>query len=432
MHPPPDSPGPTGPDPDRPPTPSRATASWPRSTQRRRGARLLGLDAARGLAVLGMFVAHFNPYQTFPDSTLQAIVSGRSAGLFAVLAGITTALLSGADDPPAGAAMRERRVRLAVRAVLLFGLGLALTALGTSVKEILTAFAALFLLALPILRVRPVLLAAAAALLAVLGPVVSFLLRAGIVGDEGVGETIAPWHLTSPAGIAHAALVLTVTGVYPLLTWAPFLLAGMAIGRLPLREAAVRRALVLGGATVTAACYGLSWLLTGPLGGYALMAADLGTDVAEARRLATTAIGAVPTVHPVALLTTAGHSGAPLEIGGVIGLSMVLLGVLLVLGDRVPGPLTPLIAVGSLALTCYVGHIVVIAILGPELLARLFIEHLYLVLVAMVVGALVLATVWRSRLGQGPLERPISYLCRRIAAPAAPRHLHPSEHRRPT
>ena len=202
--------------------------------------RLVGLDAARGLAVLGMYVAHFNPYQTFPDSTVQALVSGRSAALFAVLAGITTALLSGGSRPPSGPGMRERRLRITVRALLLFGIGLLLSALDVPVKEILTAYGALFLLALPLLRMRPRPLALAAAVAAVTGPVLSYVLRSTVLGPGGAGETLAPGDLTSVAGLGHGLVVLTVTGVYPLLTWLPFLLAGMAGGGPPPRAAARR------------------------------------------------------------------------------------------------------------------------------------------------------------------------------------------------
>ncbi|RZT88660.1 uncharacterized protein DUF1624 [Pseudonocardia sediminis] len=392
--------------------------------------RLIGLDAARGLAVLGMFVAHFNPYQTFPDSMLQALVSGRSAGLFAVLAGITTALLSGGSRPPSGLDMRERRLRIAVRAVLLFAVGLVLSAMDVSVKEILTAYGALFLLALPLLRVRPRHLAVAAAVSAVAGPVLSYALRSGVVGANGAGETMVFGNFTGPAALGNGLLVLTVTGVYPLLTWLPFLLAGMAVGRLRLGEAAVRRRLVVAGVSLTVAAYGLSWLLMNPLGGFARIAAATGTDVARAREAATTAVGVVPTVHPAALLTTASHSGAPLEIAGVVGLALAIVGILLVLADRAPRVFAPLTAVGRVALSAYVGHIVVIWALGPDLIARLFISTGYLLLVVMVVGTTGLAAVWTRWAGQGPLERPVSHLSKSAAALLIRRHRRHPENRR--
>src|SRR5690606_11520134 len=59
------------------------------------GTRIDGLDLARGLAVLGMFVAHVGTAgNAYPPTEVGQLADGRSAALFALLAGVSVALLS--------------------------------------------------------------------------------------------------------------------------------------------------------------------------------------------------------------------------------------------------------------------------------------------------------------------------------------------------
>lgn len=362
--------------------------------------RLAGIDVARGIAVLGMFAAHFNPYQLDMNDWLRQLVNGRSAALFALLAGVSVALISGGPAPRSGAECRVRRIRLAVRAVLLFGFGLLLTALGTPVKEILTVYGVLFLLAIPLLRLRTRPLAVSAGVLAALGPVLSFALRGTVVPRYERGGTPGFADFSSWHGLADVLRGLLLTGPYPVLTWLPFLLAGMAVGRLELRDTVVRvRLLVIGIGTAVFA-YGLSWLLLGPLGGYQRM--SVGED--RARAMADTALGAVPTADPEFLLITTGHSGAPLEIVATIGCAMGVIGASLLAADRFRRMLTPLASIGALALTGYAGHIVVIFVIGFEDFVHIAARTGYLSLVVLIVGTAIGTTCWRRWIGRGPLE----------------------------
>ncbi|WP_165967946.1 DUF418 domain-containing protein [Saccharopolyspora elongata] len=367
--------------------------------------RLVGIDVARGIAVLGMFVAHFNPAQLDRGDWLQQLVSGRPAALFAVLAGISVALLSGGSRPRRGAALRADRARLATRAVLLFALGLALTSLGTPVKEILTAYGVLFLLAIPLLAVPPLILGCAGAALAVLGPIASFFLRSTVITGSEPGATPAFEDFLTGDGSVRVMEMLLVTGVYPVLTWLPFVLVGLSIGRLDLRSTAIRLRLLVVGSALAVLAHGVSWLLLNPLGGYARIAATLGTNPEHARDVATTTVGTVPTGDAAFLLTTAPHSGAPLEIFAATGAAMALIGAALLLAERFPRTLRPPAAVGALALTCYAGHVLVIHLIGYEGMVFLLTEWAYLPLLVLIVGTTAAAMAWRTWLGRGPLER---------------------------
>ena len=67
--------------------------------------------------------------------------NGRSSILFAVLAGVSLALLSGRTDPVRGDDLVRARTRILVRAAWVFAIGGALEALGTDVDIILGVYA---------------------------------------------------------------------------------------------------------------------------------------------------------------------------------------------------------------------------------------------------------------------------------------------------
>lgn len=339
------------------------TASGPRP-----GARLVGVDATRGLAVLGMFTAHVG--SAGPDfwtgtGWFQA-ADGRSAATFALLAGLSAALLSGGTTPPGhqtgdgAAALRSARVRILVRAALLLPIGAFLIALGTPVAVILPSYAVMFALLVPFLRVPPAWLLAVAGAVAVVGPPVALAGRA-VLSDDTDG-------LPQPVD-------LLVGEHYPVVVWFAYLLVGLAVGRLDLSSPTTTRRLAVVGAVALAVGYGSA----------AVALRVLPADASVLR----------------ALLTSEPHADTTPEVIGNIGVSLLVLAALLALGRTAPTLLAPLAATGALALTAYVVHIIVIAALGDD--AVWGPENTDLV--AFVLVTLVATTAWRATLGRGPLER---------------------------
>src|SRR5215217_1575347 len=139
-----------------------AAAPPPGRTPEARGpqrpGRVIGLDVARALAVFGMLGAHVGGVPAdvvaAPSSWL-GVVHGRSSVLFAVLAGVSLALLTGRTMAPAGEELVRARTRILVRAAWVFAIGVALEALGTDIDIILGVYGILFVLALPFLRWPP-------------------------------------------------------------------------------------------------------------------------------------------------------------------------------------------------------------------------------------------------------------------------------------
>ena len=83
-----------------------------------REGHLVGIDVARTVALVGMIATHVLDGRTTTGelTTVQWLAGGRASALFAVLAGISIALMSGGAQPVRG---RTRTVLgLAARAVL--------------------------------------------------------------------------------------------------------------------------------------------------------------------------------------------------------------------------------------------------------------------------------------------------------------------------
>jgi uncharacterized membrane protein YeiB len=104
-----------------------------------------------------------------------------------------------------------------------------------------------------------------------------------------------------------------------------------------------------------------------------------------------------------ALLTDQPHRQMPLWMLGSIGSSCAVLGGMLLLADRLPRTTWPLVATGQLALTVYVGHLLLLAAL-PDLLKREEVAEAFVTVGVFVLLTVATCTLWRAVLPRGPLE----------------------------
>ena len=252
---------------------------------RSRTGRLLGVDAARAIALVGMFATHILPLHDAEDApTLTGLLAdGRSSALFAVLAGVGVALSTGGPRRPTEArAHLAGAAGLIVRGLLVGLLGLWLIGFDSPVAVILPYYGLLFVVAATLLRLSAPVLAAGAVLSCGLAPVLSHLLRSGLPAGPGPQPELAA--LAQPGQLF---VTLALTGYYPVLPWTTYLLAGMAVGRLDLRRARVAAGLLIGGTVLAAAAaIGSRWLL-GARGG----ATALGAEALAQRNYGTTPDG---------------------------------------------------------------------------------------------------------------------------------------------
>ncbi|WP_030251102.1 DUF418 domain-containing protein [Streptomyces violens] len=365
--------------------------------------RLVGVDLARGLAVLGMFTVHAGPEPsaTGPLAPLVEATYGRSSALFALLAGFTLVLMTGRPTPRTGRPGRQAAARVLIRAAVLFVFGMALVALDSQVDVILAYYALLFVFVLPLYRWRAASLAVAAAATALVLPQVLYLIKLAIDGGSWSDTVIAAdplARLTDSDGV----LDLMFTGPYPVLTWIPFLLAGMAVAKLDLSRAAVRTRLALTGVGLAVLGYGGSWLALHLVpGAYAAVAANTDGDSPSSAWWSET-VGEPTDNFREWLLVAAPHSQTTPSIVGATGVALAVLAGCLVAVDRLPRfrrLATPVTAVGMVSLSAYVLHIVVIRAVWKEDLPGSWTELFLFFAVTML-----LAVVWTRLFRRGPLE----------------------------
>lgn len=364
--------------------------------------RVIGVDLARGLALIGMMATH--AYGAALDDndnpTLATVVAGgRAATLFVLVAGVSLAFLSGGRTRVRGAKRTGASVGLAVRAVLVGAIGLTLGYLGelNGIDGILPLYGVLFLLAIPLLRCPPVVLLGIAAAATALGPVLIVATAdAGLPGSDGADDPTFTALFTDPLGLL---IQLSLTGTYPAVIYLAYLCVGLVIGRLDLSSRRTGWWLLAGGAALAVVARAVSALLLYPMGGLARLIEqdELGTDPAEVATLLWEPDLSTSWWY---LALPAPHSHTPVDMLHIVGSAAAVLGTALLL-TRVPAIarlLWPVAAAGSMSLTVYSAHLVFLATGVLE-------DDPLLLLLAMALGALVLATLWRQWFSQGPLEK---------------------------
>ena len=322
--------------------------------------RVFAIDVARGLAIIGMFVAHVIPRA----GDAELLVDGRSSILFATLAGVSLGIMTGSAHPLSRGQRSDRVVGIVLRALFLFLLGVVLSSLHSGVAVILHFYALMFLLLIPMLFLRRW-------LLGLLG--VGFLVGAPLLGAaQGEVDADAP-------PVSYFVDYFFLNGTYPVLIWMPFLLAGLIIARCDLARPKTQVALVGFGASAAVAGYGAAFVVPG--------------------------------------IDAEAHSGSIAELLGSGGFAVLLIGALLwltavergALARTLHGILRPIAATGSMALTVYTLQIIALAVVagGTE------IDYPgWPLLVGMLLLTVLGAGLWRHFLGKGPLERLLAWLTR--------------------
>ncbi len=383
--------------------------------------RILGLDVARGLAILGMAGAHVGVTEAFEwgdPTTWTDLVHGRSSILFALLAGVSIALMTGRDVLPERERVPSIRLNLVGRGAVIFVIGLALELLNTPIAVILTLYGLLYVAVIPVLRWRPWQLLLGAAVLALAGPALLALLSAVALQPFG-------------AGIGFA-----LYGTYPITVWLALVLGGMALGRLRVQELRTAVVALVVGVVLAAIGYGLGALGAGAgLGGTGSLSSstsgysgsesieilpDESLDSLPVESLSSSFIpdDAMPPSgwesYPEALAATDPlgsmvravfavdpHSGGTAEILGSGGFALAVVALCLLLSRPLRWLLLPLGALGSMPLTAYSLHVVsVVVVAGP---GGFIADNAFWALTAL--ALLMVTTLWAMFVGRGPLER---------------------------
>ncbi|MGD6978685.1 heparan-alpha-glucosaminide N-acetyltransferase domain-containing protein [Citricoccus sp. CH26A] len=360
--------------------------------------RLIGIDAARGLALIGLMAIHILPEEAESGgpSLTWTLFAGDSAALFALLAGVGLALSTGGRAPHQGRTLMSDQVGLAVRAVIIGIIALVIAALQPEdppVVSILLYYAVFFLLAIPFLALRPMALFISAGVFAVVSPLLMQSMYEGLPDSSGYNHTLVMFFTEPTATLSE----LLLTGAYPALTFMAFILAGLGLGRLDLRSTRVQAMMAGIGAAMAIVANLVSSLLLYAFGGYGALldTEDMTMDSLDDALAFGPDILYNTSFWWQAIATP--HSGTTLAIASSLGIAMAALGVLLLLGARYGRFLTPLAAMGSMTLTLYSTHLL-------ALIPEVHYEAPVLWFVVQVGAAAAFAWFWHQSFRRGPLE----------------------------
>lgn len=379
-------------------------------------ARVIGIDVARGLALASMLAVHVFP--TFDRdgsaSVATMFASGRGPAVFAMMAGVGLALVTGGQRPVTDRARLAASVSLLVRAGLLLLVGLLLgyatTASDLKVYVILPYYALMFGIAIPLLGLRPKTLAVGSVALASAG---NFLIMI-IVGDvpnpsRGIDPTFGDFAHHPISMI----ILLLLGGAYPAVLWMTFICAGLALGRLDLSSKRLASWLLGGGVVLATAAWLTSSVLLFQCGGLRQLRenAPSGPEPWTDSRLLWEPWGNFDTFWWYA--GRAPHSGTPFDLLHTLGVALAVFGATLLV-TRIPRAvrlLSPLAAAGSMILTLYCAHILVLAALSRPVPADYYPKYFVLLF-----GMILFAVLWRRTHRRGPLEEVISRITNRVKA----------------
>jgi uncharacterized membrane protein YeiB len=359
--------------------------------------RVIGVDVARGLALLGMIAVHIfdTLHRDNTPSKTHQVMAGHALATFVLLAGVSLTFITkrsrtGSLLPDAAA--------LTTRALIITLIGLALnSALDPDIDVILPYYGVMFLLAIPLLRrSSPVLIGISIGLVLLAPLVVLASFNTNLPDNEPtLAALIHPVELLSP---------LLVTGSYPIVAYMAFICVGMVIGRLDLSNKLVAVRLTVGGAVLAAGTWLLSTLILFQFAGlqHLRAAAPLKVSPQDAQNIILWDPDTVSSWWW--LVERAPYATTPFRMVHDLGIAMAWLGLsLLITRSRLARrALGPLAAAGAMTLTLYTAHVIV--------LETSFLENhpiqLFLVLAYV---ALSFAALWRQGRRRGPLEAAVTW-----------------------
>lgn len=329
------------------------------------GGRDLGVDLARGIAIVAMIIAHVKVWWPFDHGAVGyalAQVNNLASPLFCLLMGVSAGIvLTRPRDTVRGTPFVLRNV---VRGIVLVAVGLLLEQLDTFVAIVLQALGVVLVVGSPLVLLPVWAVGALVLTTFVLGPEANELARTQLEPTSSWAlARLREWTLLSP--------------YYRLTNLLPFFLAGALLARRGLRTPDLRLVTLAGLAGLV---FVVAWRLTG---------------------------------HDLAI------SGTLADNVSDLGLSFTALGLTILAARtaalrRVVHALIPVAAVGALPFTAYVLHVALIA-----LVLRIWDPGRPWSAWPLPSAAILLLTVlggwlWWTRRGRGPIERTLALVTDRI------------------
>ncbi|MBN2161623.1 MAG: DUF418 domain-containing protein [Pontiellaceae bacterium] len=355
--------------------------------------RMVGIDLARCIAIIGMMIINFNETiaRSYEGSGLLLhfvrFIPGRAAVTFVMLAGIGMSFM-GRRARLSGDSLLRRKVRTSLlkRAGLLFLIGMIFV---ISWEGDILHFYGVFIFTGALMLFWPARWLWACTVLLNIGFVAMLMTFSYGVGFDWENDL----NLVNFWTIKGYARNLVFDGWFPIFPWFGFLLMGIWAGRLDLRSHSVLLRLGLGGGLVFIVAEVASRVLSG----------YLESTFPGMRHIVIQGLvgrGCLPP-GPLFFLSTAGGS-----------LLLITLCLFIAEKYRKARWMEPLVATGQFAFTIYLAHVYLVIIpllyLGWEDVP--ISQSVATALTACAIF-MVFSTLWKKRFGRGPLE----WVMRRVA-----------------
>ncbi|MDN5201931.1 DUF418 domain-containing protein [Fulvivirgaceae bacterium BMA10] len=354
--------------------------------------RIIGIDVARALAVIGMIIVNFKIAFGEEGSgflkSFAGIFEGKAAATFVVLAGVGIALMSNSAIKENNIRkIRGAQTRIAKRAFLLFIIGLSYIAIWPA--DILHFYGVYMLIALLLLKSRPKTILSVSLLIILVYPL--FML----IWNYDTGWDFESFNYSDFWTVEGFTRNLFYNGFHPVIPWTAFMLIGLWFGKQNLHDSKVVKKTLWIGLSIFIAIQILSYGLISFLSlGSESVAKELGQI-----------LGTSP-MPPLPIYMISGSSIALFIISACILISKKFE------RNRV---VTALNKTGQLALTFYVAHVIigmgVIEIWNPAKMGSYSIAFSLSYALLFSLLCVFFAVIWKKYADAGPLE----WLFRKLA-----------------
>jgi uncharacterized protein len=347
--------------------------------------RIIGIDVARALAVIGMIIVNFKIVlgaegQAWVKS-IASIFDGKAAATFVVLAGVGLALMTNtAIRDNDLQKLKRARARIAKRAVFLFLVGLSYIVIWPA--DILHFYGVYMAITLLLLTRKPRQIFVVATLFILVFPLLLVFFDYEVGWNFETLEYAGFWTVT---GFTRN---LFINGFHPVIPWTSFMLFGYWLGKQDLHDNRFVRKILMGSSGVFVAIQVLSYGLIQLLGG---------GDPATTEELAT-------------LLGTSPMPPLPLYMANGVSIAFAVISACILLAQRFEHSwlIDTLKKTGQLALTFYVAHVIlgmgIIEIIRPGIMGQFPIEFSVAYAIGFSILCMLFATIWAKYRKIGPLE----------------------------
>ena len=347
--------------------------------------RIIGIDVARAIAIIGMIIVNFKiVFGTQGSPLLQSMTSifdGKAAACFVVLAGVGIAFMTNSalkDNNLEKLKIAKRKILK--RALFLFIVGLSYVSIWPA--DILHFYGVYMLITITLLNLKTVHILVISIMLIMLYPILMLCIDYETGWNFSTLEYLEFWSFS---GFTRN---LFYNGFHPVMPWTAFMLYGLWLGRLDLHDDKILLRLIKFSSIAFLVIQAISYFSIELLSGYDL---KLKEDF-------------------VYILGTSPMPPLPIYMLNGMAISTFVISVCIWLGNKYEDRIFIILFknMGQLALTFYVAHVVIgmglVDIIGSKEFGEYSMRFSFLYALSFCFVSIIFASVWLKYFKSGPLE----------------------------